>query len=284
MGDLIQVRNVSFKYSPDAEFAVESLDFEVKKGEILAVIGENDAGKSTLCQILVGLIPHYISGEISGDVYLEDKRLADMTMGELSQRVGLVFQNPFNQLTYTTDTVREELAFGLGNLGVPRKDMLVRVERMAALMRISDILDRNPGQLSGGQVQRVALGSSLIMKPEMVVLDECCSQLDPLGSEEIFSVIYDLKQQGMTIVIADHDMERVARIADRILVLQNGHQRAIGTSVEIFTDRKLRDCIQVPDYTMMGECMADKGISVKGPLLTEDDTVTLIQTYKESSL
>ena len=127
MEDIIQVCNVSFSYNGEGKKVLHDISFEVKKGEILAVIGENDSGKSTLCQILVGLIPHYITGELEGDVIIEDTKISDLSMGELATKIGLVFQNPFNQLTYTTSTVRDELAFGLGNIGVPRDEMLLLV-------------------------------------------------------------------------------------------------------------------------------------------------------------
>ena len=140
-------------------------------------------------------------------------------MGEIVSKIGLVFQNPFNQLSYTASTVEEELAFGLGNLGIPREEMKRRIERVAKLMRIEEILHKSPLALSGGQVQRVALGSCIIMEPDIIVLDECTSQLDPLGSEEIFDIIKELNMSGITVILADHDMERVARTADRILVL-----------------------------------------------------------------
>lgn len=280
MEEVVKIENVSFLYSGEEEEVLQEVSFDVKKGEILAVIGENDAGKSTLCKILVGLIPHYITGELSGKVMIEGEDISELSMGELSRKIGLVFQNPFNQLTYTTSTVRDELAFGLGNIGMPREEMLKRVNEMAKLMRISEILDRNPLYLSGGQVQRVALGSCLIMNPDIVVLDECCSQLDPLGSEEIFSIINDLKSRGMTIVIVDHDMERVARIADRILVLHQGKVVKLDHAKEVFEDQSIREMIDVPDYTMMGECLKKLGI-YEGPVLVgEEETIQTINACK----
>lgn len=276
MEDIIQVCNVSFSYNGEGKKVLHDVSFEVKKGEILAVIGENDSGKSTLCQILVGLIPHYITGELEGDVIIEGSKISDMSMGELATKIGLVFQNPFNQLTYTTSTVRDELAFGLGNIGVPREEMILRVEQMAKLMRVTEILDRNPLQLSGGQVQRVALGSCLIMNPDIVVLDECCSQLDPLGSEEIFSIINDLKERGMTIVIVDHDMERVARIADRVMVLHDSEIMKLEETKAVFSDKSLREYAGVPDFTVMGECLEEMNLYHGPVLVREEETVSAV--------
>ncbi|MEG2775015.1 MAG: ABC transporter ATP-binding protein [Acetivibrio sp.] len=276
MKEVMKIEKVSFLYSGEEEEVLKEISFDIKKGEILGIIGENDSGKSTLCKILVGLIPHYITGELSGKITIEGKDLSDLSMGELSRKIGLVFQNPFNQLTYTTSTVRDELAFGLGNIGMPRDEMLERVNEMAKLMRISDILDRNPLYLSGGQVQRVALGSCLIMNPDIVVLDECCSQLDPLGSEEIFRIINDLKTRGMTLIIVDHDMERIARVSDRILVLNKGELVKLDQVKKIFGNQSLRRIIDVPDYTIMGEFLRQSGKGQEDVIVREEEIIQAI--------
>ncbi|MEG1991806.1 MAG: ABC transporter ATP-binding protein [Acetivibrio sp.] len=276
MKEVMKIEKVSFLYSGEEEEVLKEISFDIKKGEILGIIGENDSGKSTLCKILVGLIPHYITGELSGKITIEGKDLSNLSMGELSRKIGLVFQNPFNQLTYTTSTVRDELAFGLGNIGMPRDEMLERVNEMAKLMRISDILDRNPLYLSGGQVQRVALGSCLIMNPDIVVLDECCSQLDPLGSEEIFRIINDLKTRGMTLIIVDHDMERIARVSDRILVLNKGELVKLDQVKKIFGNQSLRRIIDVPDYTIMGEFLRQSGKGQEDVIVREEEIIQAI--------
>lgn len=281
MEDIIQVQDVSFTYSGEEKRALNHISFEVKKGEILAVTGQNDAGKSTLCQLLVGLIPYYITGELEGGVMIEGAGISELSKGEIAAKIGLVFQNPFNQLTYTTSTVRDELAFGLGNVGVPREEMLVRVENMAKLMHIDDILDRNPLQLSGGQVQRVALGSCLIMNPDIVVLDECCSQLDPLGSEEIYSIIGDLKQRGMTIVLVDHDMERVAKVSDRMMILHNSEIIKIGKTREVFADTAVREYVGVPDFTVMGECLRDLGLYHGETIVREEEAIETVKGCRQ---
>ncbi|MEG2511998.1 MAG: ABC transporter ATP-binding protein [Acetivibrio sp.] len=276
MKEVMKIEKVSFLYSGEEEEVLKEISFDIKKGEILGIIGENDSGKSTLCKILVGLIPHYITGELSGKITIEGKDLSNLSMGELSRKIGLVFQNPFNQLTYTTSTVRDELAFGLGNIGMPRDEMLERVNEMAKLMRISDILDRNPLYLSGGQVQRVALGYCLIMNPDIVVLDECCSQLDPLGSEEIFRIINDLKTRGMTLIIVDHDMERIARVSDRILVLNKGELVKLDQVKKIFGNQSLRRIIDVPDYTIMGEFLRQSGKGQEDVIVREEEIIQAI--------
>lgn len=280
MDTIMTIENFSFQYQGEDKKILKNISFSINQGEVIGIVGENGSGKSTLCKCLVGLIPHYISGEVSGGIWLNDKKISELTMGELSTRVGLVFQNPFNQLTYTTNTVREELAFGLGNLGVSKCEILERVEKIAKLVRISDILDNDPVLLSGGQVQRVALGSCLIMEPEIMVLDECCSQLDPIGSEEVFTIIQEMKKDGKTIIIVEHDMERICRVADKILVLKDGEILDFNTPEEVFSNELVRGYITPPDYTLMGEYLKSLGEKIDKTILLEEEIINKIQNYK----
>lgn len=267
----MKVENLSFRHGNADREALRQLNFEVKNGEFFCIIGANGAGKSTLCNALVGLIPHYINGHGEGDVIIYGRKVADLSMGELVTQIGLVFQNPFNQLSYTASTVEEELAYGLGNLGVPRDEMKTRIERVAKLMRIDHILHKNPLELSGGQVQRVALGSSIIMEPQIIVLDECTSQLDPLGSEEIFDIIKELNKDGLTVILVDHDLERVARTADRILVLDEGQQVALDTPERLFSDIRIADHkVGIPEFTQIGLALAKENL-YHGPTITREE-------------
>lgn len=224
---ILEVKDFSFKYRQTKQKALKNISFQVEEGNFFCVIGANGSGKSTLCSALAGLIPHYFTGKMSGRVIVDGISAGESTIAELSQKIGFVFQNPFNQLSYTAGTVAEELAYGLGNRGVSRRMMMEKVEFVSKLMRIDHILDKNPLELSGGQVQRVAFGSAFIMEPEILVLDECTTQLDPAGSEEIFDIVKELNKKGVTVIMADHDMERVARCADKILVLEKGRAAAL---------------------------------------------------------
>ena len=225
------------------------------------IIGKNGSGKSTLCDSLVGLIPHYFAGRMSGKVIIYGKETTDMTIGEISSTVGFVFQNPFNQLSYTTGSVEEELAYGLCNMGISRKEMKEKVGRIAKLVRVDHLLNKSPLELSGGQVQRVALGSSLIMEPKVLVLDECTTQLDPLGSEEIFDIVKELNKSGVTVIMVDHDMERVARCADRILVLNEGKKIALEKPEVIFNDNNvISNGVQAPDFVNIGNALKREGL------------------------
>jgi len=247
--NVLEINNLSFRYRDTKGKALDDISFSVKEGEFFCIIGSNGSGKSTLCNALVGLIPYYFVGKIKGEVIVQGIDTQKSTISELSTHIGLVFQNPFNQLSYTAGTVAEELAYGLGNRGIPREEMMPKVERVAKQMRIDHIMHKNPLELSGGQVQRVAFGSTFIMEPSILILDECTTQLDPLGSEEIFDIVKELNKKGITVVMVDHDMERIARSADRIMVLDGGKVVAIDTPQKIFSNPEVMSHkIGAPDY------------------------------------
>lgn len=274
----IKVSDFSFRYHDTKHYAVRHLDFEVKEGGFLCVVGSNGSGKSTLCNALVGLIPHHFRGRAHGEVSIFGAAVSGREIADISNDVGFVFQNPFNQLSYTADTVAEELAYGLCNRGVPRPEMVRRVHKMAEEIHLEELLDRNPLELSGGQVQRVALGSTLILNPKILVLDECTTQLDPLGSEEIFDIVKRLNEDGMTVVMVDHDMERVARCADSVLALERGAQVAHETPREVFGERGIEGHgVDVPDYVRITRALDESGLSRGDVELTEAPTVARVR-------
>ena len=275
---VLEVKDLKFKYRDAKKRVLNGLNFQVKKGEFLCIIGQNGSGKSTLCNALVGLIPYYFAGKLKGQVLVDGIDTQESTIAELSSKIGLVFQNPFNQLSYTAGSVAEELAYGLGNKGVPREKMVKKVEYVAKLMRIDHIIHKNPLELSGGQVQRVAFGSTFIMEPGILVLDECTTQLDPLGSEEIFDIVKELNKNGVTVIMVDHDMERVARCADRILVLDSGEQVALDTPQNIFGNPDvMAHHIGAPDYVAITRELKERGL-YDGPVKEiEEDTIELVR-------
>lgn len=275
---VLEVKDLKFKYRDAKKRVLNGLNFQVKKGEFLCIIGQNGSGKSTLCNALVGLIPYYFAGKLKGQVLVDGIDTQESTIAELSSKIGLVFQNPFNQLSYTAGSVAEELAYGLGNKGVPREKMVKKVEYVAKLMRIDHIIHKNPLEMSGGQVQRVAFGSTFIMEPGILVLDECTTQLDPLGSEEIFDIVKELNKNGVTVIMVDHDMERVARCADRILVLDSGEQVALDTPQNIFGNPDvMAHHIGAPDYVAITRELKERGL-YDGPVkVIEEDTIELVR-------
>lgn len=275
----VEVNDFSFRYRGDNQYAVRHLDFAIRQGEFFCVVGANGSGKSTLCNALVGLVPHYFAGKTRGQIVVDGTTAGESTVADLSRTIGLVFQNPFNQLSYTAGSVAEELAYGLGNHGVERSEMMQRVDAVARLMHIEHILHRNPLELSGGQVQRVALGSVFILEPRILVLDECTTQLDPLGAEEIFDVVRRLNDDGVTIVMVDHDMERVARCADTVMVLHQGEIAALGTPREVFTSPALREHgINAPDYVNISHALVESGWDIPDIEITEEPTVAMVRS------
>lgn len=275
---VLEVNDFSFRYRQTKQKALKNVSFKVEEGSFFCIIGSNGSGKSTLCNALVGLIPHYFVGKMSGDVMVDGMNASQSSIADLSAKIGLVFQNPFNQLSYTAGSVAEELAYGLGNRGMAREEMMKKVEHVARLMRIEHIIHKNPLELSGGQVQRVAFGSTFIMEPQILVLDECTTQLDPLGSEEIFDIVKELNQKGITVVMVDHDMERVARCADKVMVLDKGEVIAIDTPKNIFGNPDIvAHNIGVPDYVTICQALKEKGYSDKELEVTEEPTIALVK-------
>lgn len=215
--------------------ALDDVSLVAPQGAITAVIGPNGAGKSTLCYAIAGFVPHFFKGELTGTVEVAGMESSRSSLHEWVLNVGLAFQNPFNQISGAKYTVFEEIAFGLENIGVPRGEMIQRVEEAMKLTGISDLADRSPYSLSGGQQQRVALTSILVMQPKVLVLDEPTSQLDPIGTREVFGVIRTMAEKGMTVVLAEHKVEWVAQFADRVVALHEGQILLDGKPGDVLT-------------------------------------------------
>lgn len=241
MLDVIEVLDLSYRYNQTKNKVFEKVNFSVKKGEFFFIIGPNSSGKSTLCNCLVGLIPHFFVGEKEGKVFINGKDTENVDIADLSMDIGLVFQNPFNQLTYAADTVQEELAYGLCNRGEDRTIIKEKIAEIARILHLEEFLDSSPFELSGGQVQRVAFGSIYILKPNILVLDESLTQLDPGTCKELMDVIAYLNHSGVTIIMVDHDMNRVAKYADRIMVLSKEKKPFVGLPEEVFTEKIAKD-------------------------------------------
>ncbi|MDR0925817.1 MAG: ATP-binding cassette domain-containing protein [Hungatella sp.] len=249
---LIEVNNLKYRYPHTESLALDGIDFQVEKGQFIGIAGENKAGKSTLCQAFAGLVPTMFRGAYGGKLLIDGVEAAKTPIAELCQKVGLVFQNPFNQLSGAKDTVFEEIAFGLQNLGIPREEIFKRVEENLKLLDIEQYRDRNPFDLSGGQTQRVAIASILAMEPKVIVLDEPTSQLDPQGSEEVFRVVDKLAKTGITIIMVEQKMEKLAFYCDKILLLHKGKQIAYDTPEQIFSRDDLEELgVKPPVYTQV---------------------------------
>ena len=238
---MIELKNVSFKYELQEEKTIKNLDLYVKQGEFVGIIGKNGSGKTTLCNIIRGIIPDFVQGETTGSISIDNKNINDIERGEMAELVGFVFQNPFSQISGIKKTVFEEIAYGLENLGVPREEIRQRVTDVIKLLKIEDLQDKNPNELSGGQSQRVAIASIIVMNPQVLIFDEPTSQLDPLGTEEIFDILKLLKSQNKTIILVEHKIDLIAEYADRVVVMDDGQIIFNGETHEILSDRKIED-------------------------------------------
>jgi len=236
---VIEVENLRYRYPRQEQLALDGISFTVEPGEFVGVVGPNRAGKSTLCQALVGLVPHFYKGAIGGRVWVAGLDVHKSTVAEVSRRAGLVFQNPFTQISGAKLTVYEEVAFGLEHAGVPREEMRRRIDAALHLLGLEAVKDQSPFALSGGQMQRLAIASVLAMEPQVLILDEPTSQLDPAGTEEVFEAVTELCRRGMAVVMAEHKVDRLAQRADRILVLHQGRQVAYDTPRKVFAREDL---------------------------------------------
>ena len=244
----LEVEHLKYRYPHTKKLALDDISFTAEKGEFIGIIGENGAGKSTLSQAFCGLVPQFYKGAYGGKVTVDGIVAATTPTAELCKKVGLIFQNPFNQLSGAKDTVWDEVAFGLENFGVPAEQIHERLDKVLHQLDIWQFREKNPFDLSGGQMQRVAIASVLAMEPEILLLDEPTSQLDPQGSEEVFHTVELLAKTGITIFMIEQKMEKLASYCDRILLLHEGKQIAFDTPEKIFSRSDLADLGICPPY------------------------------------
>lgn len=237
---MINLVDVSYAYPQAKAAALKKVSLEVPQGQFLAIVGGNGAGKTTLSYVLSGFIPHHFKGAYRGTIEVAGMDLPQLSLGEIAGQIGLVFSNPFNQISGARFTVEEEVAFGLENLGVPRVEMLPRVAHALQTTGLSEVARRSPYALSGGQQQRLAIASMLVMQPRLLILDEPTSQLDPAGKKEVFAVLDQLASAGeMTVVIIEHELEWIGSFADRVIVLHEGRIVNDGKPREVLADEGL---------------------------------------------
>lgn len=271
----VNLQNVTYKYPLTEKPVLQNLSLQIQEGEFVSVIGPNGAGKSTLCYALAGFVPHFFKGEINGEIEVDGKKSSESTLDEWVLNVGLAFQNPFNQISGAKYTVFEEIAFGLENIGVPREEMKKRVEEAMSLTGISELADRSPYSLSGGQQQRVALTSILVMRPRLLVLDEPTSQMDPIGTREVFGVVRKMAEEGMTVVMVEHKVEWIANFADRVIALKEGQVLMEGKPNEVLTSDLLAESgFGISRYTSTAREAKKRGLWKKENLpVTLDEAV-----------
>ncbi len=266
---MIELENIAYAYPQAQAAALRKVSFQVPEGQFLAIVGGNGAGKSTLSYLLSGFIPHHYQGTLRGKIEVAGIDLPQSSLGEIAGQIGLVFSNPFNQISGARFTVEEEVAFGLENLGTPRAEMLLRIEQALALTGLSDLAKRSPYALSGGQQQRLALASMLVMEPRVLILDEPTSQLDPTGKIEVFTVLDRLTaERDMTVVLVEHELEWIGDFADRVIVMHEGRIVNDGDPREVLADEALIDMgVGNTAYTTVARQARKNGLVEKdGPL------------------
>ena len=274
-----KIENVNYKYPLENKQVLKNINIEIKKGEFWAVIGKNGSGKTTFCNMLRRFVPDFYKGELTGKIMLEDKELKDYSQKELVQKIGFVFQNPFTQISGVKDTVFEEIAYGLENLGLKKEEIIFKVEKILKLLEIEKLRDRNPYDLSGGQKQRVALASIIAMNPDILVIDEPTSQLDPKGTEDIFKIINLMANEGKTIILVEHKLELIAEYAQNILVLDEGEIILSGKAEEVLNNKILLEKeIGMTQYSILAYELEKSGkVELEEIPITKEKTVELLK-------
>lgn len=230
---IISIGHLKYRYPGMNKLALDDINVEIEQGEIIGVIGRSGSGKSTLAQALIGLVPNFYRGAYGGRVRVGEKVVGECPVEQMCEDVGMIFQNPFTQLSGAKDNVYGEVAYGLQNLGIPRDEIHRRVEKVLKKLGIWEYREKNPFLLSGGQMQRVAIASMLVMNPKVMIFDEPTSQLDPRATKEIFSIVEDMAKEGKTIIIVEQKIELMARHCDKLLVLEGGKCIAFGKTEEV---------------------------------------------------
>jgi energy-coupling factor transport system ATP-binding protein len=236
---VIEIKDLSYTYPQADEPALKNINLTIEKGEFILLTGPSGCGKTTFCRVLNGLIPKFYNGEMTGKAIIDGLDTADYSTMELAQHVGLIFQNPDNQIFALT--VEKDIAFGLENLGKSKETMFKEIDWSAGVTGIQSLRQRATHELSGGQKQRLTIASVLAMHPSIIVMDEPTSFLDPVGAEHIFDVLGQLnKELGITIIIIEHRIDIASKYVDRIIIFENGEIRSDGSPVDILSDEDTR--------------------------------------------
>ena len=271
----IVVKDLTFTYLGSKKPSISDLTFSVDEGQFVILTGPSGCGKTSVCRCLNGLIPHFYSGELEGDVTVCGLSIREKSTSELARKVGFVFQNPENQLFSLS--VERDVAFGPENLGLPRSETRKRVDWALEVTGISGLRYRAPYELSGGQQQRAAIAAVLAMKPEVMVLDEPTSFLDPKSAVDILKVVHDLnKTLGMTIVLVEHRLDLASQYADRVIIMDKGETILDGKPSEVLGEKARLIGVGIPRITLLAQLLQKDGLSFTSiPISVEDASVAI---------
>ncbi|CZQ93525.1 abc transporter [Trichococcus palustris] len=274
MNDIIELRNVTFSYSEEDSIpALNNVSLSIHQGEWIAIIGPNGSGKSTLAKTINGLIEAH-----SGEVIISGITLNAQTVWDVRRKIGMVFQNPDNQ--FVGSTVQDDVAFGLENVGIPREEMIKRVADAVAAVNMADFMDKEPARLSGGQKQRVAIAGIVALSPEIIILDEATTMLDPEGRHEVIETIQAIKEkENLTVISITHDIDEAAK-ANRIFVMEAGQLKQIGTPEQIFgVGKDIIDMgLDIPFPEKLKYQLQRQGLTVPAEYLTEEGMMNWLWT------
>ena len=279
----IETKDLAYIYPNQSggKKGLQDISLKIKKGEFVLITGPSGCGKTTLCRCFNGLIPHFYQGELRGEITVAgmDPKKNDTPI--MSKKVGMVFQNPENQLFALT--IEKDVTFGLENQGMPREEMRERIDWAMKLTDIYDLRERSPHEISGGQQQRVAIATILAMKPEVIILDEPTSFLDPLSAEKIFQVIFELnKILGITVVLVEHRLDLTAKYVNHMVILEHGKVSFDGNPREILDVEEARLLgVGIPKPTLLYQVLRKEGIDLrkKTPLSSEEMATLLLEAF-----
>ncbi|MEM2933513.1 MAG: ABC transporter ATP-binding protein [Halobacteria archaeon] len=242
MRSVIEIKNLSYKYPNSSISVLNNINLEISRGEFILIAGRTGSGKSSLCKAIVGLIPNFYKGDFAGEV----KVLGESTLRQkIAGKIGMIFQNPEDQIL--TMQVESEIAFGLENLGLPRAEIAQRVEEAISQLQIEYLRERSPYEISSGELQKVAIASILAMKPEVLILDEPTSDLDPQSAINLFKILTSLHNQGKTIILVEHRLDQVLAIVNKVAILEQGKILALGSPREVIRNFELEKIgIRIP--------------------------------------
>ena len=278
MSVCIEFQDVSYAYPLTKKAAVRHLNCKLEKGKCYGVIGPNASGKTTFCNLMRGLCPKFYGGILKGNVLVEGKNLEEWEDGELSVRIGYVFQDPFAQVSGIKETVFEEIGMGLENTGVEQEEMIRRILEIAKVVKVDTLLQKNPLALSGGQCQRVAFASVLALDSDIIVIDEPTSQLDPDGTMDVFEIIGALTRQGKTVIIAEHKVDLLAEYCDEIIAMAGGTIIAQGTVREVFQLQILREKkVRIPQVVTLALLLEEKKKALSSIPVNEREAVAMLK-------
>ena len=266
MENIIEVKNLSYRYDHKSEdYILKDVSFHVKQGEWLSIVGHNGSGKSTTVRLIDGLLEAE-----SGDILISGDKLTADNVWEKRRQIGMVFQNPDNQ--FVGATVEDDVAFGLENQGMNYPMMVKRVHEALELVGMQNFKEREPARLSGGQKQRVAIAGVVALQPDIIILDEATSMLDPEGRLELIRTVKEIKDKNhLTVISITHDLDEIS-LSDRVLVMKNGQVESTATPRELFSRPDLEDLgLDQPFVNQVKAAMIQTGLTLPETYLTEKE-------------